>query len=184
MKKLYLILATCLITISQTSVAHEIGEYYQGGVIFYVDSTLKHGLIAAASDQGAATWRKRQYNTGATHDGLYSGKYNTEHILDALGPTGSYAAGLAAACRDGGYNDWYLPSKYELDLMFKQRFIIGEFSLGEDIYQGVYWSSTVEYNTTTKTEYQAWVQKFNDKGRTYSLPLDSHGARIRAIRSF
>lgn len=184
MKKLYLILTTCLIIVSKTSIAHEIGEYYQGGVIFYVDSTLEHGLIAATSDQGAATWRKRQYNTGATHDGLYSGKYNTEHILDSLGPIGSYAARLAATCHDGGYSDWYLPSKYELDLMFKQRFIIGEFSLGEDIYQGVYWSSTVEYNTTTKTEYQAWVQKFNDNGRTYSLPLDSHSARIRAIRSF
>lgn len=184
MKKLYLILATCLIMVSKTSGAHEIGEYYQGGVIFYVDSTLEHGLIAAASDQGVATWRKRQYNTGATHDGLYSGKYNTGHILDALGLTGTYAARLASACRDGGYSDWYLPSKYELDLMFKQRFIIGEFSLGEDIYQGVYWSSTVEYNTATKTEYQAWVQKFNDKGRTYSLPLDTHSARIRAIRSF
>jgi hypothetical protein len=33
-----------------------IGDYYQGGIIFYIDETGKHGLIVSTSDLGAAPW--------------------------------------------------------------------------------------------------------------------------------
>lgn len=168
------------ILITTSSMAHEIGEYYQGGVIFWIDETTNHGLIAASSDQAdTIRWANRQYTTGAIHDGLYSGKTNTKLIINALGPVGNYAAKVAAACRDGGYEDWYLPSKYELNLMFKQRYIIGEFS----VYTGPADNGNKAYWSSSEIEVgKAWSQRF-DTGWIVEMGT-SYGAHVRAIRSF
>lgn len=77
---------------------HEIGEQYQGGIVFWVDADGQHGLIAAKADQGAATWSdannpsQSYYWTGTTGnypndvsgpmgDGLYGGAMNTTSIV-------------------------------------------------------------------------------------------------------
>ena len=36
--------------------AHQIGEKFGGGIIFHIDETGEHGLIAAPSDQGSFAW--------------------------------------------------------------------------------------------------------------------------------
>ena len=46
-------------TVSVTIIVKEIigiGNYYQGGIIYFIDSTQQHGLIAAKSDLPMATW--------------------------------------------------------------------------------------------------------------------------------
>jgi len=68
------------------------------------------------------------------------------------------------------YGDWYLPSKYELGLLFFNKDIIGNFS------EGYYWSST-EFSSLT-----AWGQNFSD-GVQYNLNKNLPYA-IRAIRAF
>jgi hypothetical protein len=46
-----------LISFSELSFAVTIGEHYKGGIVFYVDQSGKHGLIAATSDNpGIYTW--------------------------------------------------------------------------------------------------------------------------------
>jgi hypothetical protein len=58
------------------------------------------------------------------------------NILLQGGTATSYAAGLARAYSGGGYNDWYLPSKDELNKLYLNQVTIGGFA------DATYWSST------------------------------------------
>ncbi|HAT1807453.1 TPA: DUF1566 domain-containing protein [Legionella pneumophila] len=173
------ILATC---ICSPILAHEIGEYYQGGIIYWVDKSeiVERGLIAAPSDQARnVKWANREYATGAILDGIYAGKVNTKKITDALGPYGNYAAKIASSYKDGTYSDWYLPSIYELNLMFNQRNIIGEFN-SDPLSCEKYWSST------EAKAGKAWSQSFStgDIDNDKACGLDSSSGNVRAIRSY
>lgn len=97
-----------------------IGKNYQGGIIFYVDGTGAHGLIAAPTDQSdGIQWYNGSYiDTGATATAVGTGLANTKKIVTAQG-TGSYAAKLCFNLVIGAYSDWYLPSKDELNLMYQ-----------------------------------------------------------------
>ena len=171
---------------STQSMAHEIGEYFQGGIIFWIDKNdvFERVLIAASSDQAKnIKWANREYATGAVQDGVLAGKENTTKIINALGPAGNYAARIASSYKVGSYNDWYLPSKYELDLMYKQRFVIGEFSTNDNSDGSGcnhYWSST-EVETA-----KAWSQSFNSgtTDREKACGVDGSLGHVRAIRSY
>ena len=65
------------------------GDSYQGGIVFWVDQTGQHGLIAAKADQSTRVpwyycplWGFLHYfQTHATADGIYAGAKNTEIII-------------------------------------------------------------------------------------------------------
>lgn len=158
---------------------HFVGESWGDGIVFYVYDNGRHGLIAAMTDQDPSIqWyngTKRYTNT--TGDGIGSGEMNTTLIIALQtndNPMSNFAAKVCADysfTSDGiTYGDWYLPSKYELAILFIQKSTVGNF-VGEN-----YWSST-EFSSIT-----AWCQNFStgvqinvDK----SLPQ-----RVRAIRAF
>jgi len=148
-----------------------IGDSYQGGIIFWLDATGQHGLIAATVDQSTGIqWYNGSYTTtNAVRDGIGAGMYNTERII-ANQSTGSYAAQLCANYKGGGYGDWYLPSKYELNLLYLQKTVVGGFAIAW------YWSST-ERNVN-----YAWRQYFIS-GSQYYLNKNYTG-NVRAIRAF
>ncbi|MFW5805672.1 MAG: DUF1566 domain-containing protein, partial [Bacteroidales bacterium] len=148
-----------------------IGDSYQGGIIFWLDATGQHGLIAATADQstGIQWYNGANTETNAVRDGIGAGMYNTERII-ANQSTGSYAAQLCANYQGGGYGDWYLPSKNELNLLYVQRVAVGGFASAH------YWSST-EYNTIN-----AWVQDFEYGSMGPNGKDDTN--RVRAIRAF
>jgi hypothetical protein len=127
-------------------------------------------LIAAPSDQASfIPWYKYIYTiTGATGDGVGAGKKNTYMIIGKLG-SGSYAAKLCTDLTLGGYTDWYLPSKYELNLMYTYKNVIGNFAPSE------YWSST-------ESGGDAWLQEFL-LGLSYPDAKDQW-FHVRAIRAF
>jgi hypothetical protein len=102
------------------------------------------------------------------------GKRNTQIILEALRrakETGR-AAQVCAGYELNGYRDWFLPSKDELDLMYKNLKAkgVGLFS-GE-----AYWSSSEDYNNF------AWYQYFGDGSQNYSTRNSSYS--VRAVRAF
>ncbi len=80
---------------------------------------------------------------------LTDGALNTQRIVDSLGE-GNYAAYLCDTLSAYGYDDWYLPSKAELNVLFQHKDKIGTLE------PYFYWSST-EAN-----EYWSWGQDFYD----------------------
>ena len=156
-----------------------IGDNYQGGIIFWLDATGQHGLIAATTDQSTGIqWYNGTYRyTGTTGDGLYAGAMNTTMIVAtqmADNQTGNFAAKVCAdySVNVGGvtYGDWYLPSKYELNLLYLQKTAVGGFA------SAYYWSSTEGHNGN------AWTQDFGDGFQLNNGKLATH--RVRAVRAF
>ena len=153
-----------------------IGQSYQGGIIFWLDETGQHGLIAATADQGTQVqWHNNAAGrwTGATGGGLYAGKMNTamivaNHNLDD--PLEKTAARLCADYGGGGMGDWYLPSIHELALLYEKKDLVGGFSTN------LYWSSD-EYS-----DRHAWFLSFTDGAQLGNEKGAIYG--VRAIRSF
>jgi len=106
-----------------------VGQPYQGGIVAYIDETGKHGLIAAPEDQSPGIqWYNGSYiETGATAIAIGTGKSNTEKIIEEQS-AGTYAAKLCDDLVLNGYSDWFLPSKDELNELYKNRAEIGGFS--------------------------------------------------------
>jgi hypothetical protein len=116
-----------------------LGAAYQGGIVFHLDGTGQHGFVAATTDQSTGIqWYNGAYvNRNATEDGFLAGIKNTQRIIADQG-AGNYAAQLCANYRGGGFTDWYLPSKYELNILYVRRIFVGNFSNAD------YWSSNFE----------------------------------------
>jgi hypothetical protein len=122
-----------------------IGQTYQDGIIFYLDASGCHGLIAAPSDQSTGIQWDNGSNTNTTAFAscVGCGDGNTSMIVYNQG-AGSYAAKLCFDLLLGGYSDWYLPSKYELNLMYQnigQGNALGLGNVG-GFASYAYWSST------------------------------------------
>ncbi|MBK6834642.1 MAG: DUF1566 domain-containing protein [Bacteroidetes bacterium] len=156
-----------------------IGDSYQGGIIFWLDATGQHGLIAATADQntGIQWYNGTNRYTGTAGDGLYAGAMNTAMIVAtqmADNQSGSFAAKVCAdySVTVGGvtYGDWYLPSKYELNLLYLQKIAVGGFA------SAYYWSST-EYDNN-----YAWSQAFNSGFQDGYNKFATF--RVRAVRAF
>ena len=150
-----------------------IGQSYGGGIIFYIDGTGQHGLIAATNDQstGAEWGCMGTLITGADGTAIGTGNHITIDIL-----AGCSTAGIAARiCDDlvlAGYSDWYLPSKDELNEMYLQKGVIGGFAYSD------YWSSS-ENDANT-----AWYQEFLNTSPQYTSDKQLKMLLVRAIRSF
>jgi hypothetical protein len=176
------------------SIYLRVGDVYQGGKVAYIlvngdpgyDATTQHGLIAATSDQSRKiTWDRltgdfysyQGTNRGAIGTAIGTGFSNTSNIIASQGETASsYAAGVARAYTGGGYTDWYLPSKEELNKLYLNRVAIGEFISNS---YGLYWSSS---EIQSYPYHSAWLQDFSNGG-----PLSffkDFDVNIRAIRSF
>jgi hypothetical protein len=153
------------------STDHPEDQIFEGGIKFYIDSTGNHGLIAAPNDLSIdAEWSPGNpaliYAFGTV---LGTGRENTSAIVSILG-NGSYAAKLCDDYMLNGYNDWFLPSKDELKLMYTKRLIIGGFNPDAS-----YWSSS------ENNYFNAWVQ-----GPNYQMAISkvSKPIYVRAIRAF
>jgi hypothetical protein len=152
---------------------HKIGEHFGGGIIFFIFKGGEHGLIASVVDQDKGLRWFGDYNL-QTGDGVGSGKTNTNIILSYKGipPDITFAAKLCDEykVKEGKvkYDDWYLPSKLELSLLFMKRLIIGGFSYN------YYWSSTINKNDT-------WFQDFGNGRQDINISIPSS---VRAIRTF
>ena len=75
--------------------AFYIGQSYGGGIIFWIDATGQHGLIAPTSDTSYLPiwWGDRYYlKTGATGTAVGTGAENTRKIVAVQGTKYNYAA--------------------------------------------------------------------------------------------
>jgi hypothetical protein len=148
------------ISTEQIAAGISLGQEYGGGIVFYLDSTRQHGLIAAKSDADTvvAWYNTVYYQTNARAAAIGSGARNTRKIIDALGNSGTYAAKVCQDYRGGGYSDWFLPSKNELNLLYKRKAVVG------NLISGYYWSSTESDFKYAWSQYFGFgYQGLNDK---------------------
>lgn len=181
-----------IISTTENNVTYSVGDFAQGGVVFWVDETGQHGLVAAIEDQNngeAIQWSNGNVNlvTGAQRNGIYAGEMNTTLIIAELGfYLSNYAAGVCAnytyTMNEVTYGDWYLPSHEELRLMYLNKEAINTTSVengGAEILPHYYWSST-EHNTSFAA---AWILQMGT-GNLNATDLKSYQWRVRAVRKF
>ena len=143
----------------------EIGMYYQGGII----ASLKgdHGSLLLPFDLSTnVKW-------GVVSDCLATGHYgaeNTQRIVEKNADVYS-AALLCDQLVCGGYDDWYLPSKDEMDALVG---VIDQ--LG--VLVGTYWTSSEHLGNNGG----AWVQEFPQGTR--SAVFKENLNAVRAMRDF
>lgn len=177
-----------------TTTVYSIGDAGPaGGLVFYDKGFYSDGwryLEAAPSDIGGFVFGyyrpdKENNNVVGTATAIGSGRYNTENLkkhmdMDGKAYSGSSGEGVkeyaARKCLDyeyRGYDDWYLPSKDELNLMYENLHRNGLGSFADYSYS---WSSSVD------SARSAWGQFF-DNGNQYNSSRDIDG-RVRPVRAF
>jgi hypothetical protein len=150
---------------------YEIGTPLEGGIVFYNDGN-SHGLVCASFDQSpGAFWGCDGTILGSFSNLTGGGIGNTNTIIAKCAATGT----AARICYDfsyKNYDDWFLPSKDELKLLY-----LNLFAKKPGNFNGIlYWSSS-EYG-----DLHAWLQDFYTGKQYYSskrLALS-----VRAVRVF
>jgi len=148
-----------------------------GGIIFYDKGNATEGwrfLEAALSDQSTGIkWFNDGYIDIKTGTAIGTGRSNTQAIIMAQG-AGSYAAALCDSLVIGSYDDWFLPSKDELNLMYSSLKKAGLGSFGV----GWFWSSSQGSDRS-----YAWGQDFSDGQKVDYINKNDKYA-VRAVRAF
>jgi len=154
-----------------------------GGIIFYVDlngftmtdtGETAYFLEAAPANMttalrwSATTNWQNPPNVAGTSPAIGTGRHNTVLILavDATAPA-------ALACRNfsnNGLSDWFLPSRDELNQLYRNRAVVG--NLGTDFF----WSSS-QYDSR-----YAWYQDFVN-GSQSGLTKGNY-LNVRPVRAF
>ncbi len=168
---------------------HTIGERFGGCVVFWVDSTGQHGLIASKADQSneikSYNGKYKRIDDGIS-DGVGAGAKKTAVIIGAMlqdNPKGTFAAKICADYKVTDslgvtYSDWYLPCIDELNLLQLQKDVVGGFN---DYYYGCYWSSSEQDEARAFTRFISGQSKNDDRTRGRDKMLTYH---VRAIRAF
>lgn len=167
-----------------------VGEFYGGGIVFWIALDKQHGLIASLDDlDGGSGVQWGLFETDVSNcESMIDGAANTAAIIAAGGSTNE-AAGLCNSYSDGGFTDWYLPSSRELFILSSQNILIDSIlnndedpntnGLNQDNVSptfGRYWSSTEPNN------YSAWPYYFASGYSTYFNKFNTY--RVRAVRAF
>jgi hypothetical protein len=149
-----------------------------GGLIFYDKGNNSGGWryleAAPASTEGKLKWLTNNTRVGGLKTEVGTGKQNTQLHTADFSKGVPEAALHCVELEYGDVQDWFLPSKDELNLMYinLKRKNLGGF--GND----QYWSSSEDGNISSR----AWYQGFSDG--TQSSREKSSTYMVRAVRAF
>lgn len=177
-----------------------VGDFYQGGVVFYVDSTGQHGLAISLFEEAASPFTSASTVPQADGYGIGAGAPNTSVIAayyGAIGTVNSIPQRLMGynVLQDGispclpelstnptlpCYAGWYLGSITEYQLVFENFTTIDDAIFnngGKRLSTSSYWTST-----TLNASSQAYIINISTGvPGTSSLSTDNG---LRAIRQF
>jgi prepilin-type N-terminal cleavage/methylation domain-containing protein len=170
---------TAASTTTTTVASYSVGDTGPaGGKIFYVAptpfacgptlaSTCTYLEAAPADVSGTFTWCSNNSTLIGTAAAIGTGMKNT---TDADATCTSGAIQQAADYSNGGYADWFLPSKDELNELYLQKNVVGGFAAGS-------YRSSSEGNANL-----VWFQNFSNGYQNDSLK--SSDLRVRPVRAF
>lgn len=180
-----------IVSVIGGSSEHYIGELYGGGIVYYVNQTGQHGLIASLDDldsgSGVSWSNIDDTEIGLSAQDCYNGTGNTTAIIGQSGHISS-AAKLCNDYSNVGFDDWYLPSTLELRQMYDAILIINDVLSNDGngttrplqadagLPYGKYWSSTEEFSEGA-WYYSIGFGSFNSTSK-------SNLAKVRAVRAF
>ncbi len=165
-----------------------IGDFAHGGIVFWLDDTGEHGLVCAKQDQSTGIRWYAGSNTYTMAKGLgpYAGEMNTAIIIanQSIGDGNPYAALICSELwiteGDQSFGDWYLPSRYELDLMYNNKEVINTTAVAHG---GAVFSGTVYWSSSEAGLDKAWTKNFVTGALgTGSKSISSY--YVRAVRRF
>jgi hypothetical protein len=164
------------------------GKDFQAGIIFYYDSVQHTGMVMSKKDihypydinATKIYWNCVDTITGAKATKIGTGQdnsnkivatrcklYNTDEKKRMLGP-----ADLCDLYHTGGFTEWYLPSKDELNQIYIHLAKPDRYSF----LNHMYWTSSEKNNRF------AWIQYFQDGGQAYYIK--HYAYYVRAIHDF
>lgn len=154
---------------------YRIGQRYGGGVIAYIDSSKCHGIIVDTLNVSDSCWWSIEGDINPINSTSYgSGRANTLNIIRDETIQMQYAAYWTTSnYHISSYNDWFLPSKDELNSIYENKDDWGWYSTQYNIY----WSSSNILNSS-----KVWVQDFNTGEQKLLTQLDN--AAAIAVRKF
>jgi len=159
-----------------------------GGWIFYDKGSKTDGwrYLEAAPKEAffSANWGADGINISGTAQGIGTGKRNTEIIVAFMRSNGENgtAAQRCSELRFGGYNDWFLPSIDELDLIYKNLF---QKDLGyskDDFLNRP--GNLLFYSSSQMTQYLIWVHIVFLDDKFYEKTSKSSSYYVLPIRQF
>ncbi|MNK47611.1 hypothetical protein D3C87_664230 [compost metagenome] len=174
-----------------------IGDKFGGGVIFHVFEDGQTALVAALEDQvslpgidwgdfvithgeeGDVTVGGYTIYTDAKETAIGKGRQNTDNIVEAIADVMDKAS-CARLCKElnlNGFNDWYLPSRDELVLMYDRRSFITGFSTSLSYYT----SSNLVPNQNVPNYYEVYSVAFWNGSISHAS--SSNKRLVRAIRT-
>jgi hypothetical protein len=182
----------------------QVGDIYEGGIVFYVNPDARKGLIASLTEAVDTLKYKTWGEIGQEVEGAFdveNGKENTAKIIamQVITPAIDTKANNSMAQVDftlppdtirraahwcvetskQGTAGWFLPSREQLKQLYVAKEVINPIlsARGATVLgNGYYWSST------QASAHEAWYIFF-DNGET-NTSLKSNVANVRAIREF
>ncbi len=163
---------------------YEVGDTGpSGGIVFLVDTEDTHDawayMEAAPNDEEPCGWGGYETYLGTTGTAVGTGATNTKTIIEALVDERS----ASKLCADKSmtidgvlYDDWFLPSRDELDALYTCWVETGTGNFSDT----GYWSSSED------TAYVSWMQNFTDGVQNFG---NGNGSKVilnsvRAVRAF
>lgn len=181
---------------TETATVHVSHTGPAGGFVFYRDEAGKHDWTYLEAAPPETEWTEKPWGgagievgASAQGDEVGDGAANSAAIVAAFGdqePTDNredYAARLADELEyvheAVAYDDWFLPSRGELSLMYENLHAAGVGGFNDEEFE-VYWSSSETNSNTAKT-----VSFLHGTGAgTISHNKSNFAFRVRAIRAF
>lgn len=130
-----------------------VGSFYGGGYVFKIDSINNRMMICAPNDLGNAEWGCNGTSISGTSPQLGFGFLNTGTIL-SLCTQQNTAASLCENYSNLGFQDWFLPSDYELRELLQVFGPSQQANLSTSSYS--WWWSSSQFNNNICCPPQNW----------------------------
>jgi hypothetical protein len=165
---------------------HYVGEFFGGGVVFYVyrdASGIEHGRVLALTDVSSGrTWSANTAALANTYawDGVANCTLMTTQAEDNAGKD-------CLDWTDGTYDDWYLPSYFEIEQLWNNFIVVADaLSSPQGVASGaIAFPTTGSYWTSSETAAnQAAVLTMVRGPVNTAVPKNANTVRVRAVRAY